>query len=119
MKVEAELNSGGTILLAEATDGFVPANVFDFHAHVMEPRSYASTTLGAHLNGRTISPASYREAMELILPKGRLKEALLFPFPAREHDRPAVNRWMFEEIAKPTPVLPGCEPALRAASLAI
>jgi glutamate-1-semialdehyde 2,1-aminomutase len=50
--------------------------------------------------------------MELILPKGRLKEALLFPFPAREHDRPAVNRWMFEEIAKP-------QSAFRARGLAI
>ena len=98
MKVETELNPGDVILRDEAAAGFLPDHVFDFHAHVMEPRSYAPNTLGPHLNGRTISPANYRGAMELILPGARLKEALLFPFPAREHDRPAINRWMFEEL---------------------
>ena len=100
MKIETELNPTDVILLGEAIDGFVPPQVFDFHAHVMEPSSYAPTTLGPHLNGLTVSPASYRDAMALILPGGRLREALLFPFPARDHDRPAVNRWMFAEIAR-------------------
>ena len=99
MKIETELNSVDSLLLAEAIDGFLPANVCDIHAHVLEPKGYAGTTLGAHLNGRTISPANYRDAMESILPGGRLTEALVFPFPARQHDRPAMNQWMYEEIA--------------------
>ena len=100
MKVETELSATDRGLLAEATENFLPPEIFDFHAHVMEPRSYAPPTLGAHLNGRTVSPASYRDAMGLLLPGARLKEALLFPFPARDHDRPAINRWMFDEIAR-------------------
>jgi glutamate-1-semialdehyde 2,1-aminomutase len=103
MKIETELNAVDTLLLAEAIDGFLPEQVLDIHAHVVEPSSYAPTTLGPHLNGRTISPAGYRTAMELILPGGRLEGAVYFPFPARQHDRPAVNRWMYQEIA----TLPG------------
>ncbi len=99
MKIETELTAVDAMLLAEATDGFLPAVIVDIHAHVMEPRGYAPTTLGAHLDGRTISPADHRAAMQLILPGDRLKETLVFPFPAREHDRTAVNRWMFDEIA--------------------
>lgn len=99
MKIETELNSVDTLLLAEAIDGFLPSKVCDIHAHVMEPSGYAPATLGPHLNGRTITPANYRGAMESILPDGRLTEALVFPFPARQHDRAAVNRWMYEEIA--------------------
>lgn len=100
MKIETELNATDAVLLHEAVDGFVPEQVFDFHAHVMEPSSYSPTTLGLHLNGLTVSPASYRSAMELILPGGRLKEALLFPFPARDHNRPAINEWMFGELER-------------------
>lgn len=100
MKIETELSPSDLILRGEAIDGFVPDEVFDFHAHVMEPSSYAPTTLGPHLNGLTVSPTSYRNAMELLLPAARLKETLLFPFPARDHDRPAINRWMFEEIER-------------------
>lgn len=99
MKIETELNPLDTLLLAEAIDGFLPASVWDIHAHVVEPKGYAPTTLGPHLNGRTISPANYRDAMEAILPGRRLSGALLFPFPARQHDRPAINQWMYEEIA--------------------
>ncbi len=100
MKIETEINSVDRILLAEVSEGFLPDEVFDIHAHVMEPSSYAPTTLGAHLNGWTISPARYREAMELVLPGRRLTGALFFPFPARDHDRSAINRWMYEELAK-------------------
>ena len=99
MKIETELNAVDALLLAEAVDGFLPESIFDIHAHVVEPTGYAPTTLGAHLNGRTISPASYRKALEAILPGRRLTGALLFPFPAREHDRAAINRWMYDAIA--------------------
>ena len=112
MKIETELNAVDLSLLAEATEGFVPAQVLDIHGHVVEPSGYAPTTLGPHLNGWTISPRSYRAAMELILPGGRLKEALLFPFPAREHNRPMVNEWMYREIA-------GLDDSFRASGLAI
>ena len=99
MKIETELTAVDKLLLAEATDGFLPAQICDIHAHVMEPSGYAPTTLGPHLNGWTISPSVYRAAMELILPAGRLTGAVYFPMPARQHDRPAVNRWMYQEIA--------------------
>lgn len=102
MKLETELNPVDLALRAEAIDGFVPEKVCDIHAHVLEPSGYGPSTLAAHLQGRTISPSSYRAAMELILP-GRLTEALFFPFPSRQHDRPAVNRWMYDEIAKQAP----------------
>jgi glutamate-1-semialdehyde 2,1-aminomutase len=129
MKIETELTPTDKILLAEAVDGFVPASVVDIHAHVMEPRSYAPTTLGEHLNGRTIGPVEYRRAMELILPGDRLKEALLFPFPARDHDRAAINHWLYDRIAAESVassfrsralaiVAPGDDPAPLAAAMA-
>lgn len=98
MKIETELNALDRLFLAEATDGFMPAQVCDLHAHVVEPSGYAPGTLGAHLKGVTITPASYRAAMELLLPDRRLAEGLVFPFPARQHDRPAINRWMYDQI---------------------
>lgn len=103
MKIETELNAVDTLLLAEAVDGFLPNQVFDIHAHIVEPSGYAPGTLGSYLHGRTISPAGYREAMELILPEHRLTGSVYFPFPARQHDRPTINRWMFQAIA----TLPG------------
>jgi glutamate-1-semialdehyde 2,1-aminomutase len=99
MKIQTELSPGDRSLLAEAIDGFVPSVVVDIHAHVMEPRSYAPTTLGEHLNGRTIGVAEYRQAMELLLPGERVREALLFPFPARDHDRTAIDEWLYAQIA--------------------
>jgi glutamate-1-semialdehyde 2,1-aminomutase len=99
MKLETQLNAVDLALRTEAIDGFVPAKVCDIHAHVLEPTGYAPESLGPHLRGLTISPASYRAAMELILP-GRITEALFFPFPSRKHDRPAVNRWMYAESAR-------------------
>ncbi len=99
MKIETELNALDRLLIAEATDGFMPAKVCDIHAHVVEPSGYAPGSVAAHLTGVTISPASYRAAMEVILPDRRLVEALVFPFPARQHDRSAINRWMYDQIA--------------------
>jgi glutamate-1-semialdehyde 2,1-aminomutase len=101
MKIETELNASDRTLLAEAIDGFLPETVIDIHAHVVEPSGYAPQTLGGHLEGRTIAPEDYRAAMELILPGGRLRHALFFPFPAREHDRPAINRWMYRQLERP------------------
>jgi len=114
MKIETGLNAVDVALLAEAIDGFLPTKVCDIHSHVLEPSGYVTSTLAAHLQGRTIGPASYREAMELILPGGRLAEALLFPFPSRDHDRPAINRWMYDEIA----TMPGSFAALGLAIVA-
>jgi glutamate-1-semialdehyde 2,1-aminomutase len=106
MKIETELNALDRLLLAEATDGFMPAKVCDIHAHVVEPSGYAPGSLGAHLQGVTITPANYRAAMELILPDRRLSEALVFPFPSRSHDRAGINRWMYDHIA----ALPAASP---------
>lgn len=99
MKIETELNADDRQLLAEATEGFVPPVVRDVHGHVLEPSGYAPGTLAPHLEGRRLAPSTYRAAMDLLLPGRRLAEAVLFPFPARQHDRAAVNRWMFDEIA--------------------
>jgi glutamate-1-semialdehyde 2,1-aminomutase len=85
-------------LLDEAIAGFVPDTVTDIHAHVVEPSGYDPKTLGAHLDGLTLSPATYRAAMDLLLPRSKLAQALLFPFPARKHDRGMINRWMYEQL---------------------
>lgn len=99
MNIETELNADDRRLLAEAIEGFVPAIVRDVHGHVLEPSGYAPGTLGRHLEGQRLAPSTYRAAMDLLLPGRRLSDAVLFPFPARQHDRTAVNRWMFDEIA--------------------
>lgn len=99
MKIETELNADDRQLLAEATDGFVPPVVRDVHGHVLEPSGYSPGTLGSHLEGQLLAPSTYRTAMDLLLPGRRLADAVLFPFPARRHDRPAVNRWMFDQLS--------------------
>lgn len=96
MKLETCLNPVDRELLAEATDGFLPDRVIDFHAHVMDARFYAAGTVNPALAGKTIGFDEYAAAMRLLL-AGRLAAAFVFPYPARRADRPGVNQWMFAE----------------------
>ncbi len=98
MKLETELNQIDRDLLAEATEGFVPERVFDFHAHVLHPDFYAPEFLSAALTGRIIDFADYHRGIRQLLPGRTLVGALLFPYTTRRNDRPGVNRWMFADL---------------------
>lgn len=98
MKLETELTAVDRELLAEATEGFVPERVFDFHAHVLHPDFYPPEFLAAALKGKTIGFPDYAGAVQQLLPGRRLEGALLFPYTTRRNDRPGVNRWMFADL---------------------
>lgn len=105
MKLATELNQVDRELLAEATEGFVPARVFDFHAHLLQPDFYAPEFLAAALSGRTIDLAAYRRGVGQLLPERHLAGALLFPYTTRRNDRPGMNRWLFGELQAAAPDL--------------
>lgn len=101
MKLETELIPLDRALLAEATDGFLPDRVIDFHAHVMEARFYAADAVNPAFAGRTIDLERYTTAMGLLLGT-RLVGDFVFPYPARRTDRIGVNEWMIAD-ARSTP----------------
>jgi glutamate-1-semialdehyde 2,1-aminomutase len=81
-------------LLQELTK-FVPAEVFDAHAHLVMP----AANLPPHLDGQRFGLNEYRRMVGSWLP-GRQTGALVFGFPSRDNDRGAINRWIGEEIAQ-------------------
>jgi hypothetical protein len=54
MKLETELTSIDRDLIAAATEGFVPARVSDFHAHVVHPNFYAAEFISPALRVRLL-----------------------------------------------------------------
>ncbi len=101
MKLETELTSFDRALLAEATDGFLPPQVIDFHAHVMDPRFYARDAVNPAFAGRPMGFPEYTAALELLLGP-RLVGEFVFPYPARRTDRAGVNAWMTTEARAAT-----------------
>ena len=98
MKLETELTSIDRDLIAAATEGFVPARVIDFHAHVVHPDFYVAEFISPALRGKIIDFSAYIAAIQQFLPQRSIDGALVFPYPTRRDDRPGVNRWMFADL---------------------
>lgn len=87
-------------MLARELAGFVPARVFDAHAHLVSRRHYPSGEWPEHLAGApdTVGLAEYRAAMECLHPGGRTVGGLFFGL-AFEGDRAANNALVRAAVA--------------------
>lgn len=85
--------------LLERLSGFVPARVYDIHAHLLHPNHFVRENLPTLLRDVSVLGLSqYQEAMARWLPQ-REVETLFFGFPSRGNNRPAINSWLAEQIS--------------------
>jgi glutamate-1-semialdehyde 2,1-aminomutase len=88
-----------TALMHRAVDGFVPARVFDAHAHLFHTRHFAEGKRPAFLPADTaFGFAAYHAAVARWLP-GREVQGLFFPYPSKGNDRAGENRFLAAELA--------------------
>jgi glutamate-1-semialdehyde 2,1-aminomutase len=98
MKICLNLSSNDVDLQNDLLDGFVPANVFDFHAHLFSPACFTAPELPPLF--KTVSEwdiAAYRASMSRRLPE-RSVNGLFFGFPAAGVDRSRTNEWIDGEL---------------------
>lgn len=111
-------------LIADLKD-FVPAEVFDIHAHLHAPRFFPGGAWPALARLPDLGCRAHREAMERTLP-ARMIGGLYFPLPHANAERAGVNAWVCREVKEAGGTLsralalaaPGDDPALLAAQLA-
>ncbi len=98
LKLVTELNDTDRKLLHRALDGFVPAKVFDVHAHLFHSRHFAPGKRPEFLDeNRGYGLADFQAAMQLWMP-GRKVEGLFFGYPSAENDRVGENAWLKSQI---------------------
>ncbi|MBL9215695.1 MAG: amidohydrolase family protein [Opitutaceae bacterium] len=110
--------------LAAALSGFLPAEIYDIHAHPFAPDCYPPGTWD-FLDARgTLGCAEHRAALRRYM-KVAVLHGLYFGLPHPAADRPRLNSWVHAEVARHgTPrsralllVSPDDDPALVAAQL--
>ena len=85
-------------LVRDATDGFVPAEVFDIHTHLFHTRHFAEGKRPVFLPPDTgFGFADYQMAAARWLP-GRKMEGLFFGYPSADNNRAGENEWLAGEI---------------------
>ncbi len=93
-----ELDAVDQKLLGRAVDGFVPARVFDVHAHLFHSRHFAPGSRPGFLDeDRGYGMAEFQGAMKRWLP-GREVEGLFFGYPSAGNDRVGENAWVESQI---------------------
>jgi glutamate-1-semialdehyde 2,1-aminomutase len=93
-----ELNAADEKLLARAVDGFVPARVFDAHAHLFHSRHFARGSRPEFLDEDCgYGMAEFQSAMKRWMP-GREVEGLFFGYPSAGNDRVGENAWVKSQI---------------------
>ena len=98
MKLVTELSDTDRVLLHRALDGFVPAKVFDVHAHLFHSRHFAAGRRPAFLDeDRGYGMADFQAAMRLWMP-GREVEGLFFGYPSAGNDRAGENAWVGAQV---------------------
>jgi glutamate-1-semialdehyde 2,1-aminomutase len=94
-----QLTAADERLVHAATEGFVPAEVFDIHAHLFHSRHFPEGKRPAFLAPDTgYGLPEYRAALGRWLP-GRKVEGLFFGYPAAGNDRPGENAWVAAQLA--------------------
>ncbi|MES2599123.1 MAG: aminotransferase class III-fold pyridoxal phosphate-dependent enzyme [Verrucomicrobiota bacterium] len=103
LKLVTELNDTDRKLLARVLDGFVPAEVFDVHAHLFHTRSFAPGMRPAFLEeDRGYGMQAFQEAMRLWMPDRKV-DGLFFGYPSAGNDRVGENAWVKSQIDVGTP----------------
>ena len=98
LKLITELTPAEHRLVARAVDGFMPATVFDIHAHLTHSRHFAAGKRPAFLPPDTaLGLAAYRAALGRWLP-GRAVDGLFFGFPSAGNDRTGENNFVAAEV---------------------
>ena len=93
-----QLTSTDERLVQEATDGFVPEEVIDIHAHLFHARHFAEGRRPGYLEpdaGHGLN--EYLEAIGRWLP-GRRVDGLFFGFPSVGNDRVGENNWVASQL---------------------
>lgn len=87
------------LALAAPLRDFVPAEVYDIHAHPHHPGHFAPGTWDVMFAGLPPQgPAEHRASLARYFP-ARTVHGLYFGLPHRSADRPAVNAWVAAETA--------------------
>jgi glutamate-1-semialdehyde 2,1-aminomutase len=98
LRLVTELTATDRRLLARALDGFVPAEVFDVHAHLFHTRHFADGRRPVFLDeDRGYGLGDFEEAMTLWMPERKV-EGLFFGYPSAGNDRAGENAWLREQI---------------------
>ena len=99
MQLCTQLTGADQRLVRDATDGFVPDEIFDIHAHLFHTRHFADGHRPVFLAPDTgYGLAEYHAALGRWLP-GRKVEGLFFGYPAAGNDRAGENEWVARQVA--------------------
>ncbi len=99
LQLVTELAESDRQLLERAVDGFVPAEIFDVHAHLFHSRHFAEGKRPAFLEeNRGYGLRDFDEAMARWLPRRKV-EGLFFGYPSAGNDRTGENAWLHDQVA--------------------
>jgi glutamate-1-semialdehyde 2,1-aminomutase len=93
MRLCKELTPLDRELVERRINDFVPARIYDIHAHLLTP----AKELPLYLREEYLGWKEYLAAIGSFLP-GRNLNGLFFGFPVRNNDRTAINQWLETQI---------------------
>ncbi len=80
-------------------EGFVPARIFDLHAHLLRGDHFPKAGLPSYMQQSDVMAAeAYSQAMNDFFGE-REKSALIFGCPARGNDTMGINDWIIDEVS--------------------
>jgi glutamate-1-semialdehyde 2,1-aminomutase len=94
MRLCNQLNASDLDLVKARIDDFLPAQIYDLHAHLVTPDPRSAP----YLRDETLGCAEYLAMLGQWMP-GRTVNALFFGFPACGNDREGINGWMMSELS--------------------
>ncbi len=97
MKYEATVNPRDDALIASRLNGFVPAEVYDIHAHPYHPDHFPPQTWKFLEDAGPLGCAEHRAALQRSMPAKTIHGAY-FGLPHKSADRPALNAWVSTQV---------------------
>ena len=97
MKVETTLNAHDEAVIASGLQKFFPAEVYDIHAHPINPGHYPKGECDFLADQRAVGCVEHRAALMRYFPVKTL-HGLYFGMPQKNANRSAVNGWIAEEV---------------------
>ncbi len=99
MRYSETLTPADCVLAADRLADFVPAEIYDIHAHPYHPGHFPVGEW-AFLDGKgVLGCAEHRSALQRYMPASTL-HGLYFGMPRRSADRAAMNEWVAEEVGR-------------------
>ena len=87
----------GDLALAGRLDDFIPAEIYDIHAHPYHPAHFAAGAWPAFDGAGPRGCADHRAALQRYMP-ARTIHGLYFGLPHATANRPVLNRWVREQV---------------------